>query len=200
MQGGRSTDDLLVSRAEIARLAGVKRPAVTNWERRHAGFPEPIRSGDTEYFHLEHILVWLECRKIPASARAANEPAGVTYADRVRRNRSAASPQLQVAPAADFGPLDDTETQQLLKELMGLLADSVRGGGSVADYLNLLFSLVLLHGCAFDQWPALLHEAQSMVSQEGAKRLLRRIGSSADEVLCHRGLLPGMQSSLLRLQ
>lgn len=177
----------------------MKRPAVTNWQRRHTDFPEPIRSGATEYFSLARILAWSKSRTISASARAANEPAGVTYADRIRRNRSAAVAQSPVASTADFGSLDDAETRQLLKKLMGL-ADKVRGAGSVADYLNLLFSLVLLHGCALNQWSALPHEAQSMASREDAKRLLRRIGSSADDVLRHQGLLLGMHSSLLGLQ
>ncbi len=32
----------LVSAAEIARRAGVSRPAVANWAARHVGFPEPV--------------------------------------------------------------------------------------------------------------------------------------------------------------
>lgn len=199
MQSRRSTDDPLVSRSEIALLAGVKRPAVTNWQRRHEDFPEPIRSGDTEYFSLARLLSWLEARPIPADVRAATEPVGTTYADRVRRNRRSALPRSQVIPAADLGSLDSAETQQLLDELMSL-ADQVRGGASVVDYLNLLSSLVLLHVCAPDQWPALSRAAQSMSSLEGAKRLLRHIGGSADEVLRKRGLLPGVYSSLRGLR
>lgn len=200
MQSRRSVDDQLVSRAEIARLAGVKRPTVTIWQSRHPAFPEPVRSGDAEYFRLVDILAWLEGRTIPASARMADEPATTTYADRVRRNQHAALPQPQGATPADFVVLDDTKTRQRLNELMGPLAGGVRGAGSAADYLSLLFSLVLLHGCAFDQWYALSRQAQSMVSQEDAERLLGHIGRSADEVLRRRGLLPGVRSSLLRLQ
>ncbi|MFF4901141.1 N-6 DNA methylase [Streptomyces sp. NPDC001068] len=75
----------LVSRPDIARLAGVKRPAVSNWERRHADYPAPVDPGaDIERFRAEEVLGWLSGRVIPANARRPDEPSGTTYGDRFR--------------------------------------------------------------------------------------------------------------------
>ncbi|MFE1318811.1 N-6 DNA methylase [Kitasatospora phosalacinea] len=49
-----------VTAAEIARLAGVGRAAVSNWRRRHPDFPKP--AGGTEAsptFHLDQVEQWL---------------------------------------------------------------------------------------------------------------------------------------------
>ncbi|MFD8590990.1 N-6 DNA methylase [Streptomyces sp. NPDC059637] len=78
--------DILVSRSEIAELAGVRRPAVSNWERRHRDFPHPVRSGEVELFPLSGIVAWLRPRKIPANALREDETAGTSYADRFLKN------------------------------------------------------------------------------------------------------------------
>ncbi|MGW9556932.1 HsdM family class I SAM-dependent methyltransferase [Nocardiopsis sp. NPDC055551] len=55
------TDEQQVTAADIARLAGVTRAAVSNWRRRHDDFPSP--SGGTSsspLFLLEAVRVWLE--------------------------------------------------------------------------------------------------------------------------------------------
>ena len=50
-----------VSSAEIARLAGVGRAAVSNWRRRHDDFPRPVGGTDTSpSFDLTEIRAWLE--------------------------------------------------------------------------------------------------------------------------------------------
>ncbi|GAA3550358.1 N-6 DNA methylase [Nonomuraea rosea] len=49
-----------ISFAEIAALAGVKRPVVTTWARRHADFPEPVaRDNGRPLFDGEHVASWL---------------------------------------------------------------------------------------------------------------------------------------------
>ncbi|GGV15678.1 type II restriction endonuclease subunit M [Actinomadura cremea] len=51
----------LVPPAEIARLAGVTRAAVSNWRRRHADFPEPAGGTDSApLFALTDVRAWLE--------------------------------------------------------------------------------------------------------------------------------------------
>src|SRR4051794_20468974 len=72
-EGGAGTDadhaDVLVPRPATARLGGVKRPAVTNWERRHADFPTPVDSGaEVERFRADEVLAWLSGRAVPANA------------------------------------------------------------------------------------------------------------------------------------
>ncbi|MEU7316466.1 N-6 DNA methylase [Streptomyces sp. NPDC007083] len=59
-----------VTLAEIARLAGVGRAAVSNWRRRHASFPERIGGTDVSpQFSMAEIEAWLrENGKINKSA------------------------------------------------------------------------------------------------------------------------------------
>lgn len=52
-------DEPVVSAAEVARLAGVERAAVSNWRRRHADFPEPVTAGK---FRLSEIEGWLRAQ------------------------------------------------------------------------------------------------------------------------------------------
>ncbi|MEV4556995.1 N-6 DNA methylase [Kitasatospora sp. NPDC049285] len=49
-----------VTAAEIARLAGVGRAAVSNWRRRHADFPKPAGGTETSpTFRLDQVEQWL---------------------------------------------------------------------------------------------------------------------------------------------
>ncbi|WP_409351048.1 helix-turn-helix transcriptional regulator, partial [Streptomyces scabiei] len=49
-----------VTAAEIARLAGVGRAAVSNWRRRHADFPKPVGGTETSpAFALGEVEEWL---------------------------------------------------------------------------------------------------------------------------------------------
>ncbi|MEV6108697.1 N-6 DNA methylase [Streptomyces sp. NPDC051940] len=49
-----------VTAAEIARLAGVGRAAVSNWRRRHADFPRPVGGTETSpHFALAEVEGWL---------------------------------------------------------------------------------------------------------------------------------------------
>ncbi|MBF6399462.1 N-6 DNA methylase [Nocardia cyriacigeorgica] len=53
-------DAVPVTLAEIARLAGVGRAAVSNWRRRHGSFPAPIGGTDVSpHFSLVEVESWL---------------------------------------------------------------------------------------------------------------------------------------------
>lgn len=52
-------DEPMVSAAEVARLAGVERAAVSNWRRRHSDFPEPVGAGK---FRLSEVEAWLHAQ------------------------------------------------------------------------------------------------------------------------------------------
>ncbi|GAB3698612.1 N-6 DNA methylase [Nocardiopsis oceani] len=55
------TEEQQINAADIARLAGVTRAAVSNWRRRHDGFPAP--SGGTSsspLFPLSEVRAWLD--------------------------------------------------------------------------------------------------------------------------------------------
>lgn len=57
--GGTATDPL-VTCAEIGRLAGVTRAAVTNWRRRHDDFPAPAGgAANSPLFRLTEVRAWL---------------------------------------------------------------------------------------------------------------------------------------------
>lgn len=128
-EGNREFAGVLVSRPDIARLAGVKRPAVTNWERRHPDFPAPA-TGDTEIerFRAHDVLTWLSGRTIPANALQPGEPAGTTYGDRFRAGLAGGTPN---------GLLRTVE------RLAGAEADQLRGPMPLDRYLWWLLRLVL---------------------------------------------------------
>ncbi|MEU1484297.1 N-6 DNA methylase [Streptomyces sp. NPDC005752] len=74
-------DSTEVTAAEIARLAGVGRAAVSNWRRRHAGFPKPV--GGTEAspsFALPEVEQWLRAQgklaEVPLRERVWQQLAG----------------------------------------------------------------------------------------------------------------------------
>ncbi|PZT78149.1 N-6 DNA methylase [Streptomyces sp. AC1-42W] len=61
---GRPHADPLVTAAEIARLAGVTRAAVSNWRRRYADFPAPATdSTSSPLFDLAEVRAWLDAQR-----------------------------------------------------------------------------------------------------------------------------------------
>ena len=68
------SDDAVVTAAEVARLAGVGRAAVSNWRRRHDDFPRPTGGTETSpAFKLAEVERWLhregKLHKTPAAER-----------------------------------------------------------------------------------------------------------------------------------
>ena len=52
--------DALVSLADLAEMAGVSRPAVSNWRRRNPDFPRPVaETGATSLFRLGDLMAWM---------------------------------------------------------------------------------------------------------------------------------------------
>ena len=55
-----SDNDALVSLADLAEMAGVSRPAVSNWRRRNPDFPSPVaETGATSLFRLGDLRLWM---------------------------------------------------------------------------------------------------------------------------------------------
>ncbi|MET9069660.1 N-6 DNA methylase [Streptosporangium sandarakinum] len=100
-----------VSRSDIARLAGVGRSAVANWERRHHDFPAPMIVGGAEVFGVAAVAAWLDRRTIGKKALEEREPPGTTYGMRFRRALEAAARTGEVAgppaPARNASPLPE---------------------------------------------------------------------------------------------
>jgi type I restriction-modification system DNA methylase subunit len=52
--------DALVSLADVAEMAHVSRPAVSNWRRRYPDFPRPVsETGATSLFRLGDLMAWM---------------------------------------------------------------------------------------------------------------------------------------------
>ena len=52
--------DALVSLADVAEMARVSRPAVSNWRRRYPDFPRPVaETGATSLFRLGDLMSWM---------------------------------------------------------------------------------------------------------------------------------------------
>lgn len=189
-------DHPLVSRSELADLAGVSRPTITTWAKRHKDFPRPIRSGDGEFLPLAEAAAWLDRRPIPAMARSADEPPGYTYGQRVRRRRST-RPEGSPSPQAESA---DGNERQVLDHLLGLPAIRIRGGvGSQADYVTLLLCLIFLRRCAPQSWVELDRLSRAGSGATRPETLMRRIGALTDQALRRYGISPGAQAALGRL-
>src|SRR5438034_6737541 len=78
--------DIDVSLADIARLADVHKPAVSNWRRRYREFPRPTSSIGPEVFRARDIVAWLDRRGIAKDDLKQGERPGMTYGERFRRN------------------------------------------------------------------------------------------------------------------
>jgi type I restriction-modification system DNA methylase subunit len=106
-----TTNAVPVSLAEIARIAGVGRAAVSNWRRRHDSFPSRIGGTDVSpQFSLSEVEQWLRSngKLTDAGAReflwprfealGSRDESGLTIAEAARRMRSprarSAAPEL----------------------------------------------------------------------------------------------------------
>ncbi|MEV6739302.1 N-6 DNA methylase [Streptomyces sp. NPDC051104] len=142
--------DVLVSRSDIARLAGVKRPAVTNWERRHPDFPMPVApdagSTGSEAFRAGEILEWLSGRTIPSNALQPGESAGTTYGDRFRVGLGGERP----------GSLLSAVEQLAWRD-----ADRLRGRLRMSDYVYLLLFLVFAQSQEKERWSDYVADAEA---------------------------------------
>lgn len=68
------TEQTEVTAAQIARLAGVGRAAVSNWRRRHSAFPAPVGGSDTSpTFSLAEVETWLRAEGKLAEIPAAEQ-------------------------------------------------------------------------------------------------------------------------------
>ncbi|MFI9784890.1 N-6 DNA methylase [Kitasatospora sp. NPDC051984] len=121
----------LLSRSEIATRAGVERPAVTNWQRRHPDYPEPVRVGDEELFHAGEIHTWLSRRVVPRNGLRPGETHGTTYGDRF-------------ATVLGRAPIDPGKVRRVVDELLGKAGASLLGSGWNPDHQALLQELLLL--------------------------------------------------------
>lgn len=146
--------DTLLSMADLARLAEVGLPAVSNWRKRHADFPQAERVAGVERFEFRAVAAWLDGRRIPKNALRPAESPGTTYGDRFRRNSgsSVAGFQSTRPEPADPSDLDSAEylwfsldTDRRLFEI----------GSSLTSFAELILGLLYLKIRAPENWARL---------------------------------------------
>jgi hypothetical protein len=155
-------EQTLVAAADIARLAGVGRSAVSNWRRRHAGFPQPVAGTPASpLFALTEVEAWLRGQgkllEVPRVEQAWQElraHAGdnlrlaSTLADAGERLISGQAPE-QPAVAGLAAAIGPAETFEVLlsrfhetrvrsaavpaAEIAGLMAALAEGAATVLD-------------------------------------------------------------------
>lgn len=110
----------LVTMAEIARIAGVSRQAVTNWRSRSSvvPFPSPTPAmNGIEQFDREEVVDWLE-----ATGRGLNEDArldapAVAVPEGLAVDDAVVMLALRSGAAQDIGPLTPDERRALARKL-----------------------------------------------------------------------------------
>ncbi|MEV6896189.1 N-6 DNA methylase [Amycolatopsis sp. NPDC051372] len=112
-------DTATVSAADIARLAGVRRAAVSNWRRRHDDFPRPVGgTASSPLFSLPEVQAWLTSRGRPVVLA----PIDLAW-QRLRALGDDLELDTRVADAGEYlahateRPTDDPELLALLAEV-----------------------------------------------------------------------------------
>ncbi|MFD4010755.1 N-6 DNA methylase [Streptomyces albidoflavus] len=199
MQPAHDEQTGLVTRGEIAERLGIRRPAVSNWARRHRDFPSPVRSGDTELFRESEVERWLSHRRIPRPRLLAGEPADTTYADRFRRT-GRTRPVTTGKSAGWPVQQSDADDKRAVTELMGTLADRVRGPAPMTDYVHLLLVVMLTRQAEPARWHQVEEAMRTGQDARDVQGLLRFLGETAQETLRRHGDRTDMRSSLLQLE
>lgn len=144
----------LVSRAQLARYAGVSRAAVTNWRKRGPNFPEPA-DAEKELFDLDQVTDWLAERIVPADARRPGEVAGTTYAERVRVFLADPDPSRAPARAQVRRAVPGKQT---LDQALSRILDHLRGYASFDANLKFLLHLIDISVSREQDWRELLRQ------------------------------------------
>ena len=187
----------LLSRAELANLIQANRATITNWAGRHAGFPQPVRSGDDEYYWLEDIARWGDSRPVQRAELLPDESSGCTYGQRLRR---AAARSRATWPS--MAETDRVEQQDILDELLGPDAKELLDGVAPdTGYLALLMSIIFLRRCAPVEWQKLRQVIVAAgPTRLSAQQFIRNIGDLADHALRERAVMPGVRAAVDRLK
>ncbi|PGH47070.1 N-6 DNA methylase [Streptomyces sp. Ru87] len=134
-----------VTLAEIARIAGVGRAAVSNWRRRHDSFPQPVGGTDTSpQFALSQVEEWLRAQgklKEDAGGRERLWPQFEAFGDRDMMGRAIAAVGARVpAPGGAPGPVPPPVDGGLTEAQENAVEQAVRaagedGGAETFDFL-----------------------------------------------------------------
>ncbi|MFF7194099.1 hypothetical protein ACFZAM_10370 [Streptomyces sp. NPDC008079] len=108
-----------VTLGEIKELAGVGRPTVSNWRRRHVSFPAAMGGTESKpLFDAEEVAEWLDARPVPEAERE-DDGRTPTYGDRFR-----AALRLRRLVALKH---DGVPAETLIRSALAVIADSAAG-------------------------------------------------------------------------
>ncbi|MFD6949123.1 N-6 DNA methylase [Nocardiopsis sp. TSRI0078] len=162
------TGEVEVSSADIARIAGVKPTAVSNWRRRHDDFPKPVGGTDrSPRFDLGQVEEWLSThRQVPGIDpdqrlwQALDSLRASVPADTALAGVGALLLHLHREP----GGLDTGDPVSLLRRADRAFEDSLRRAGLAA---------------LADQRPEPVPDAHAAVLADAAVRAARQSGPRA---------------------
>jgi type I restriction enzyme M protein len=139
----------VLTRAQVARAAGVSPEAVSNWVRRHPDFPQPTRLGRQTGYPVTAVATWLDTRKIHGDDLLPGEQQGRTYGHRFREFREATS-----LAATTLLPerLDGSMTDRLEESLWTPLARLGKGSSNPDVFQATVMSLLCLRGTDPAAW------------------------------------------------
>lgn len=135
----------LITMADIARIAGVTRQAVTNWRSRPSAlpFPAPVPgASDLEKFDRDDVLGWLEATGRGRNVDARLDAPTVAVPENLAVDDAVVMLALRSGVAQDLAPLTSTERIALAQELdpdnQYLLAEIIglAGEDRLAEYVD----------------------------------------------------------------
>src|SRR6478752_1762794 len=137
----------LITMAEIARIAGVTRQAVTNWRSRPSAvpFPTPVLApagSGIEKFDRDDVLDWLEATGRGRNAEARLDAPAVAAPENLAVNDAVVMLALRSGVAQDLAPLTSEERIALARELdpddqyLFAEANGLAGEDGLAEYVD----------------------------------------------------------------
>jgi type I restriction enzyme M protein len=139
-----------LSLTDVARLAGVRPSAVSNWRTRHVDFPEPTTVSGQEVFDAWELVRWLQGRQVPRNRLAPGEQPETTYGDRVLLG-------LGGSEEPSGRPATRAVVRRNWQERLFAVENVLRDRHDTASSLEFLLGLVYLRACRLDVWRSLVH-------------------------------------------
>jgi type I restriction enzyme M protein len=153
--------DRLLSLTEVAELAEVGTPAVSNWRKRHPDFPAARLSSGQEIFVAGEIAHWLSERKIARNSLNHGEMPGTTYGDRFLHNLGISDLTPQTFAEADISSKVVASGDHLWRA-MGLLRSHYDTPLSIV----LVLSMLDLRARAPELWTRLIRNPHGRATEK----------------------------------